>query len=210
VEAEDFEQVQREYGDRLTESIAGFVRDRHRAEDLAAQAFERAWEKREDFRGEASLRTWIEAIARNEARQDWRSARHVQVDSLDGTGAREWPMPELVTDELEKREDHYHLQQALATLPINPRRALVAHFVEGLSIRDIARRERVPEGTVLSRIFTGKQLLREAWDALIAGPAAKATALESPSLQPEGQGSTESGRTANERPNAPEPMIWDR
>jgi RNA polymerase sigma-70 factor (ECF subfamily) len=210
VEPEDFARIQREYGDRLIESVAGFVGDRPRAEDLAARAFERAWEKREGFRGESSLRTWIEAIARNEARQDWRRARHVQVDSLDRTLARDWPAPELVTDELEKREEDRHLQEALAKLSIKPRRALIAHFVEGLSIRDIARRERVPEGTILSRIFTGKQLLREAWDAPIARPAAKVTALESPSLQPGRQGSPGPRRTEKERPDAPELTAWNR
>ncbi len=210
LDEEGFDKIYREYGDRLIQSLTGFVRDQDRAEDLAARAFERAWEKREAFRGEASLRTWIEAIARNQARQDWNRVRRVQFDSLDRTGAREQPAPEFVTDELEKREDLRHLQQALAQLPIKYRRALVAHFVEGLSIRDIARRERVPEGTVLSRIFTGKQLLRKAWDVPVNGPSAKVTAVESPALQPERQGSPGPGRPENQRPSAPEPMTWDR
>jgi RNA polymerase sigma-70 factor (ECF subfamily) len=209
-EPEDFEQVHRESGDRLIESLTGFVRDRDRAEDLTARAFEKAWEKRDTFRGEASLRTWIEAIARNAARQEWSRAQSVRFDTLDRIDARDWPAPQLVTDELEKREDHRHLQQALATLPSKYRRALIAHFVEDFSIRDVAQRERVPEGTVLSRIFTGKQLLREAWDAPTGRPAAKATALKNPSPQPESQGSSGPGRTDNERANAPETVTWDR
>jgi RNA polymerase sigma-70 factor (ECF subfamily) len=72
-----------------------------------------------------------------------------------------------VPDELEKRDDQFRLEQALAQLPGNYRRALTAHFIEGLSIRKIAHREQVPIGTVLSRIHTGKQLLRDAWEAAV-------------------------------------------
>src|SRR5204862_475107 len=90
--------------------------------------------------------------------------------------ARETQAPELVTDELEGREDRRHLQQALAQLPAMYRRVLVAHFVEGQSIRDIARRERVPSGTVLSRIHNGKQRLREAWDTSVWQPSRELSA----------------------------------
>jgi len=38
--------------------------------------------------------------------------------------------------------------------------------MNGHSIQDIARRQRIPCGTVLSRIFTAKRLLRQAWDAM--------------------------------------------
>lgn len=50
-------------------------------------------------------------------------------------------------------------------IPAPYRRALRDHFVRGYSTRQIAQRERVPLGTVLSRIFTAKKLLRRAWEA---------------------------------------------
>jgi hypothetical protein len=76
---------------------------------------------------------------------------------------------------LEKQEDRFRLKHALDRLPAKYRRALVAQVVEGLSTREIAQRERVPPGTVLSRIFTAKQLLREAWEASLVAPQASAT-----------------------------------
>jgi predicted RNA polymerase sigma factor len=78
--------------------------------------------------------------------------------------ARELPAPEVLTEDVEKRDDRLWLQNALAKLPAKQRRALTAHFVDGIPTREIARRDGVPLGTVLSRIFTGKQLLREAWE----------------------------------------------
>jgi predicted RNA polymerase sigma factor len=89
--------------------------------------------------------------------------------------------PELVTDQFEKRDDRLRLQKALEELPTMHRRILTSHFIDGLSIRDIARHERVPVGTVLSRIHKGKQLLRDAWEArLTAHPEIKGLETSAP------------------------------
>ena len=142
LDAEGFNQIHREYRDRLIDSVTGFVRDRAKAEDIADRAFQKAWEKRDAFRGESLPTTWLESIARNEARQwlnrDW--AR--QFDCIDTVDSRELSAPELVTDEIERRDDQLRLEQALAQLPDRQRRALTAHFIEGLSIREIAHLER--------------------------------------------------------------------
>jgi len=55
------------------------------------------------------------------------------------------------------------LRKALKCLPSKYRQALVDHFVRGYSVKQVARLRRIPLGTVLSRIFNGKKLLRRAW-----------------------------------------------
>jgi RNA polymerase sigma factor (sigma-70 family) len=209
LDTEIFARLHRDYRDRVVESIAGFVRDREKAEDIAAGAFEVGWEKRGAFRGDASLHTWIQAIARNDAWQSHRRERSVQFESMDREDARELAAPDLVTDELEKQDERYRLHQALNQLPVKQRRALVAHFVDELSIRDIARQERVPDGTVLSRIHTGKQLLREAWETTLshADVNGRELSLRNPekarqALEPVG------GTRPKSEP--PEPASWDR
>jgi RNA polymerase sigma-70 factor (ECF subfamily) len=173
---EGFNQIHREYRHRLIDSVTGFVRDRAKAEDIVDRTFQKAWEKRDAFRGGALPTTWLESIARNEARQWLGRDRADQFDSIDSVDASELRAPELVTDELEKRYDRLRLEQALAQLPDKQRRALTAHFIEGFSIREIAHREQVPIGTVLSRIHTGKQLLRDAWEAAVRTSPDKASA----------------------------------
>jgi DNA-directed RNA polymerase specialized sigma24 family protein len=91
---------------------------------------------------------------------------------------------ELVTDELERRDDLLRLKEAFNRVPVRERRVLLSHFVEGLSIRATAQREGVPFGTVLSRIHRGKQLLRDALNASSAGLASGASARESVSSKP--------------------------
>lgn len=209
LDAEAFGRFHREYRVRVVESIAGFVRDRDKAEDIAAQAFRVGWEKREAFRGDASPHTWIQAIARNTAWDSLRRERSVYFESMDRDDAREIAAPELVTDELEKQDERFWLQKALDQLPAKHRRALVGHFVDGLSIRDIARQERVPDGTVLSRIHTGKQLLRDAWEMNFSPAQANARDLRS--------GKREEARQAPEpvdrsglKTGSPEPPSWGR
>src|SRR5581483_2541546 len=165
MDAEDFGKFHSEYRERVVQSVVGLVRDRDRAEDIAARAFQLGWEKRKQFRGDASLHTWIQAIARNEVRNLQSGWQGYRFESMDQTPGRDFAAPELVTDELEKRDDRSRLHQALAQVPLRSRRALIEHFVEGRSVREVAQRLQVPVGTVLSRIHKGKQLLREAWEA---------------------------------------------
>jgi RNA polymerase sigma factor (sigma-70 family) len=211
LDAEGFGRFHREYRGRVVESIAGLVRDRDKAEDIAAQAFQVGWEKREAFRGDASPHTWIQAIARNAAWDSQRRERSVYFESTDRADAREIALPELVTDELERQDERFWLQKAMDQLPGKHRRALVGHFVDGLSIRDIARQERVPDGTVLSRIHTGKQLLREAWEATFSHGDANARAFSS--RKPDQAKARQAPETVGgTRPKSepPEPATWDR
>ena len=184
LDAEGFGEFHSQYRDRVVQSITGFVRDQDQAQDIAARAFQIGWEKRDSFRGDASLHTWIQAIARNVARNSEQRAHRVQWEPLDRANAREIPAPEFLTDALEKREERMRLGQALAQLPAKYRRALIGHFVDGLSIRELAHSERVPFGTVLSRIHKGKQLLRETWQSTVRLPPPSERASEVVSAKP--------------------------
>lgn len=70
-----------------------------------------------------------------------------------------------VADVAERADQLMHIRTRLKGLPRNHRRVLVSRFVDGLSTREIARLEDVPVGTVLSRIFNAKRLLRRALEA---------------------------------------------
>src|SRR5258706_5543160 len=74
---EVFEQLYKQGRDRLLAGVIGLVRDQDRAEDITAMAFQTAWEKRAQFRGDSSLGTWLYAIGQNAARRSWRQERTV-------------------------------------------------------------------------------------------------------------------------------------
>jgi hypothetical protein len=98
-------------------------------------------------------------------------------------------------------------------LPAKYRRALTAHFVDGLPVREIGRRERVPLGTSLSRIHMAKRLLRAAWETPQTDTASNGAARLSPSTKSEArQESQAQGRGSSQcaKPESPGPVTWDR
>ena len=158
-----FREVHAKYRQRLLNSMTAVVRDRDTAEDITATAFATAFEKLGSFRGESSLYTWVYSIALNAARRQRSKNGVISLDALESAP------PELVAhdrrDDLEDRSAQtLKIRKALGAIPPAHRRVLVDHFIHGRPVKAIARRERIPVGTVLSRIFTAKRLLREAWD----------------------------------------------
>jgi RNA polymerase sigma factor (sigma-70 family) len=164
-----FENLYKDRHDGLLASVIGMVRDRERAEDITAAAFQTAWEKRAQFRGDSSLATWLHAIGLNIARRSWREERMVDQDPS-ALERRQGPEPDRLSA-LEEDQRRDLVWKALEQIPAQHRRILVDHYVNGRSVQEIARRERIPIGTVGSRLFAASRLLREAWSQ-VTGPGA--------------------------------------
>jgi RNA polymerase sigma-70 factor (ECF subfamily) len=165
LDPQSFSALHDQYRDRLLHSMTGLVKDREAAADITASAFASAFKNLPSFRRESSFCTWLHVIALNEARSSWCRNRAVSLESIQG------PEPKALidTDEpaktLERAELRLKMRKALQEIPAQYRRVLEDHFIRGRSVKQIARRERVPVGTVLSRIFAGKRLLRRTWEA---------------------------------------------
>ena len=102
----------------------------------------------------------LHAIAKNEARKSWRRHRTISLESIQDHEAIERIDGDVTATAREHSELCLQMRNALRKIPPIYRRVLTDHFILGHSVRDIARRHRVPMGTVLSRIFTGKRILR--------------------------------------------------
>ena len=158
-----FEALHHSYHDRLQASVLSCVRNREEAEDITAAAFEAALANRESFRGEAAPATWLHAIALNKTRRPQKET--VSLDGFTGELPSRLVAPDLSEETEHRSECRARLLRTLRQIPAIYRRVLIEHFITGRSVREIAGRERIPLGTVLSRIFTAKRLLREAWEA---------------------------------------------
>ena len=97
--------------------------------------------------------------------RNWLMGAYIHEFELRGKDRAEYGEPDCFEETLEKSQDGLRIRQALGRLPATHRRVLMDHFIQGRSVRHIAQREGIPVGTVLSRIFTAKRLLREAWEA---------------------------------------------
>ncbi len=140
------------------------IGDRGAAEDVAQQAFERAWRHAlvyDSRRG--SVRGWLSTIAHNLAVDVIRARSAAPVDPADLTAVLT-----AVTDETPERaaganESAAGRRRARAGLPEEQAKAVAMAGIYGMTAREIAESEGIPLGTAKTRIRYGMQKLRAAY-----------------------------------------------
>lgn len=161
-----FEKLVQRHQTRLVGYLRGLTNTESDAEDLAQEAFLRAYRSLKGFRGTSSFRTWLYQIATNVFR-NWLEKRRNQAPVNAGSIDAPPPgMDEPVEPMGEENPEARHLQRdaidrALAQLPDDQREAVLLRDVEGFEYREIAEQLGVPLGTVESRIFRGRSRLKE-------------------------------------------------
>ena len=131
------------------------TRDRELAEDIVQETLARAWRHPARIAaGRDAARAWLFTVARNLVIDDARSAHHRRELGMDEVPERP------AADTTEAVLDRMLVADALASLSREHRVVIVeAHYL-GRSIRDIAEREGIAEGTVKSRLHYGMRALR--------------------------------------------------
>jgi RNA polymerase sigma-70 factor, ECF subfamily len=158
------------YQHRIVNFTRALVSDAADAEDVAQEAFMRAFRGLKGFRGGSSFKTWLYQIATNTARTHLTRRRDRPEQAAGDPAATPEAFGQPSTGEdLEAAVIHRdRLDRALQALPEDLRVAVVLRDVDGLDYAEIAQVLEVPMGTVESRIFRGRARLR----ALIIEPAA--------------------------------------
>jgi RNA polymerase sigma-70 factor (ECF subfamily) len=142
---------------RLINLAWRFCRDRADAEDMAQEAFVRAFRGIHTFRGESAFSTWLTAIAMNSYRSWLRDRPPVPLAiDLTRTGGHE---PDAL-GELEGRERGSAVRQAVLTLPPRYRDPIVLYYFEEKNLAETARVLGLPEGTLKARLHRGRELLK--------------------------------------------------
>jgi len=135
--------------------------------DLCQEVFLRVFRMLHQFRGQASLRTWIYRIALNQASNRlrwWRRRHRSQQVSLDAVVSRDCPeaRPSTRPDRLlQQQEVVGRVRGALDALPFDQRAAIVLREIDGLSYEEIAAALGVAVGTVKSRLARAREQLRQ-------------------------------------------------
>jgi RNA polymerase sigma factor (sigma-70 family) len=162
-EAETFAALYERCFTRVYGYVASLLRDRSAAEDVTAQAFERAYRKRSSYRaGRGSAEAWLFGIARNAALDELRRRRRQA--PLDAEPEdRTLPGPDEQADFALKREV---VRSALATLDARDRDLVALKFAGGLSNAEIARVLDTTESNVGTRLHRTVTKLRKACDEL--------------------------------------------
>ena len=158
---ESFEALYKRTFPRVYGYVASMLRDRATAEDVTAQAFERAYRKRRSFRAtRGSSEAWIFAIARNAALDELRRRKRragLHVDPEDVSSATPAEYAELTL----RRET---VRAALAMLDPREQEIVALKFAGGLGNAEIANVLRISESNAGTRLHRALEKLRKACD----------------------------------------------
>lgn len=155
------------YQRKIFRLLSRLIRDTAEIEDVAQEAFVKAYRALPNFRGDSAFYTWLYRIAINTAKnylvsQGRRAPTSTQADIEDaetfddGDHLRDLNTPDsmLVTKQVAQA-----VNRAIDQLPEDLRTAIVLRELEGLSYEEIAESMQCPIGTVRSRIFRAREAI---------------------------------------------------
>ena len=157
--------LEREFEERLKDSSAlafrlayAVLRNREDAEEVAQEAFLKAYRNFSSLRDRTRFRAWLARIA-------WRLALDRRRSSLRRERREELaadPLPTPTAEDLAaSSEFQRRLQQAIEDLPEKLRQVLLLAAVEGRDMKEVSALLGLPEGTVKSRLFLARKNLAE-------------------------------------------------
>jgi len=147
-----------------------FCHDRGRSEEMAQEAFLRAYRGLAQWLKDAAFSSWLFALATNFYRSELRRipARAVSMDDV-----REPVDPRASDGGLEDRDRDLAVRHAVFSLPAKYREALILFYFHDMDVPAAARSLGLPEGTVKARLFRGREILRGKLPQLLAVPRLK-------------------------------------
>jgi RNA polymerase sigma-70 factor, ECF subfamily len=162
------------YQHKIVHLVNRYVKDPSEAQDVAQDAFIKAYRALAEFRGESAFYTWLYRIAINTAKNYLlsRSRRHydyeVDVQDAEQVGDAQQLKDIETPEELLMNEQVVHvIREAIESLPDEMRIAITLREFEGMSYEDIAETMGCPIGTVRSRIFRAREAIDEKLNPLL-------------------------------------------
>ncbi|HZB87336.1 MAG TPA: sigma-70 family RNA polymerase sigma factor [Terracidiphilus sp.] len=146
-----------------------FMKNEADAEDVAQEAFMKAFRSLASFRAESKFSTWLISITLNEARGRLRKESAVRMESLDEApddGAvvspallRDWR--EIPSEVVERREIRQMLYQAVTSLPAIYRQVFLLREVEELNSNETAQTLNISINSVKVRLHRARMMLQK-------------------------------------------------
>lgn len=168
------------YQHKIINLVMRYVRDAAEAQDVAQEAFIKAYRALPNFRGDSAFYTWLYRIAINTAKNYLVAAKRRPLDyDLDLQDPEQYDMqaklkntdtPEglLLTEEIRGT-----VMEAIEALPEDLRTAILLREMDGLSYEEIAQTMECPVGTVRSRIFRAREAIDKRLRPILAGGLGK-------------------------------------
>ena len=151
-----FDLLVQKYQHKVINLVGRFVSDPAECQDIAQDAFIKAYRAIESFRGDSQFYTWLYRITANTAK-NYLAARARKAEHFEGESRlKVFDNPEnlLLTEEIKKT-----VFDAIEKLPEDLKTAITLREFDNLSYEDIAEVMNCPIGTVRSRIFRAREVI---------------------------------------------------
>ncbi len=150
------------YRSRLIRKAVSMLGNPQDAEDILQEALVTAYRALKSFRGESGIYTWLYRIVVNKCRDFHRSKKNAPSDSLDAVAFMIHDDRIDLEKNLELSTESTYLIQQINTLDKRYREILVMRYFDDLSYQEIASVLKIQVGTVKSRLFKARELLKRA------------------------------------------------
>ncbi|PLX67297.1 MAG: RNA polymerase subunit sigma-70 [Denitrovibrio sp.] len=163
-DGQSFEMLILKYQSKLFATILNVVKNRELAEDITQEAYMKAFSKLDTLKDHNQFYAWMKRIALNLALNHFeRAKRVVDVENEEDETSFFERIPDgdspeeiLVKDELKKYVRHF-----VDSLPDKLRVVIVLREIEDMSYEEIAEMMNIPIGTVRSRLFNARQMIKD-------------------------------------------------
>jgi RNA polymerase sigma-70 factor, ECF subfamily len=155
---EGFEILVRRYQDRVLNIVYSLIGNDRESEDIAQEVFLKVYHNLKTFNRHCRFSTWLYRIVVNTVYDLLRKRKNFIRDEgiIDNIAASGGPVEALLIGEKEAQ-----VRKALASIPIKYRTAVVLKDIDGLSYIEISKVLCCSIGTVESRIYRGRQFLKD-------------------------------------------------
>ena len=159
-----FEGIVRRWQSPLINLAYRFCRDRGRAEEMAQEAFLRAYRGLPKWRGDSAFSTWLFALATNLYRSE---LRRIPAGAMPLEDIAEPRDPRAIDGGLEDLDRDRTVRRAVDTLPAKYREALICFYFQEMDVPTAAAGLGIAEGTLKARLFRGRKMLESKLPSLL-------------------------------------------
>lgn len=161
---EGFEMLVKKYQNQVINTVYSLIGTTQDADDIAQEVFIKVYKNLGSFNKKAKFSTWLYRISVNTAYNHLKKEkRPLPSDYLQATDV----FKKSSLEELESREKQELIRKSIERLPFRFRRVIVLKEIEGLSYKDIAKTLGCRLGTVESRLFRARRMLKKILSPLV-------------------------------------------
>lgn len=154
----DIEQLVHTYSDYLYRIAFIYTKDERAAEEVVQDVFLKFYQKGGQFRGEATMKTYLVKMTIHRSYdylRSWKNKRYILLEKLQHV-----PLTKSAETFVTEQETRGEITKAVLTLPVKDREVLLLYYYEQYTTKEVAQLLELPESTVKSRLARARNKLK--------------------------------------------------